>query len=290
MGQFAIQALQYLFAVVAFVYSFVGAFSSGGIWPLILLPVMLAILLPPARDKVKAKLGFMVPPGHSLWIAFGLWFSQMMWFAGIETESHQAAEAAQQAEMQKRVADVQQQRRDTFAKDKPVILGKVQALVTEGKAAEALAMANQYIAAGVTDTELSQAAQTANLAIMRAELANEKTLPAARRVEIFQALLKAEPGASAQYAAKLKSAQAEVAAEVAAAAKLKARQEFEAAIRSQFSGWDGSHRGVEEAIKARMNNPKSYEHVQTRFAIQDGFATVITSFRGTNAFGGVVTK
>ena len=36
-------------------------------------------------------------------------------------------------------------------------------------------------------------------------------------------------------------------------------------LQAQFSGWDGSHRAVEQAIKARMNNPKSYEHVGTTY-------------------------
>lgn len=290
MGMFAIYALQYLFAIAAVVYALVGAFRSGGILPLLMLPVMLAILLPPAREKLKSKLGFMIPPGHSLWVAFALWFTQMLWFANIQTETEQAKQAAAQAASQKRVADVRLERRETFAKDRQAILAKVQGLVAEDKAPEALAMANLYLSAGVTDADLGSAKESASLAVFRAELANEGALSAARRVEIYQALLKAEPGSVAQYSAKLKTAQAEVAAEAAAAAKVKARQEFEASVKSQFSGWDGSHRGVEEAIKARMNNPKSYEHVQTRYLVEDGFITVLTSFRGSNAFGGVVTN
>jgi hypothetical protein len=59
-------------------------------------------------------------------------------------------------------------------------------------------------------------------------------------------------------------------------------------IESQFSKWDGSHPGVEKAIKKSMHNPASYEHVETRFADRDDHLAIITKFRGTNEFGGVV--
>lgn len=39
-----------------------------------------------------------------------------------------------------------------------------------------------------------------------------------------------------------------------------------------------------------MNNPKSYEHVETRYQSNDSTITVYTKFRGTNAFGAVVAN
>lgn len=59
-------------------------------------------------------------------------------------------------------------------------------------------------------------------------------------------------------------------------------------IESQFSAWDGSHRTVEAYIKARMNNPDSYEHISTSYRDMGSYLLVSTAFRGTNAFGGVV--
>jgi hypothetical protein len=61
----------------------------------------------------------------------------------------------------------------------------------------------------------------------------------------------------------------------------KARREK---VESQFSSYDGSHHGVERAIKARMNDPDSYEHVQTRFKDMGNYILVYTQFRGKNAF------
>jgi hypothetical protein len=61
-------------------------------------------------------------------------------------------------------------------------------------------------------------------------------------------------------------------------------------LQAQFSGWDGSHRATEQAIKGRMNNPDSYDHVQTVYAdLGPGRGLrVTTRFRGTNLFGALV--
>ncbi|MCE2659536.1 MAG: hypothetical protein LW854_15050 [Rubrivivax sp.] len=64
------------------------------------------------------------------------------------------------------------------------------------------------------------------------------------------------------------------------------------AVQRQFHPWDGSHMAVEAGIKARMNDPESYKHVQTRFRDEGPGRglTVYTTFRGSNAFGAVVTN
>ena len=57
-----------------------------------------------------------------------------------------------------------------------------------------------------------------------------------------------------------------------------------------FSGWDGSHRGLTEFIKDSMNDPGSYEHVETVYWDMGNHLVVRTTFRGKNAFGGVVSN
>ena len=61
-------------------------------------------------------------------------------------------------------------------------------------------------------------------------------------------------------------------------------------IKKQFSAWDGSHRRLEQYIKENMNDPKSYEHIETRYVEKDGGLLIITSFRGKNAFNAVVKQ
>jgi len=59
-------------------------------------------------------------------------------------------------------------------------------------------------------------------------------------------------------------------------------------IKDQFSPWDGSHVNLTKAIKKAMNDPKSYEHVETTHQDMGDYILVVTQFRGTNAFGGKV--
>jgi hypothetical protein len=63
------------------------------------------------------------------------------------------------------------------------------------------------------------------------------------------------------------------------------RQEL---VESEFSSWDGSHRGLEKVIKKSMNDPDSYEHIETRFRDDGNTIFVTTKFRGANAFDGKV--
>ena len=65
------------------------------------------------------------------------------------------------------------------------------------------------------------------------------------------------------------------------------------AFQGNFSGWDGSYRPLEKLIKSNMNDDSSYKHVSTVYHLvlnKDPHAIVKTTFRGTNAYGGVVKQ
>lgn len=59
-------------------------------------------------------------------------------------------------------------------------------------------------------------------------------------------------------------------------------------IEKQFSAWNGSHRNLTKVIKKSMNDPDSYEHVETKYWDMGDHLVVLTTFRGKNAFGGKV--
>jgi hypothetical protein len=59
-------------------------------------------------------------------------------------------------------------------------------------------------------------------------------------------------------------------------------------IEKNFSAWNGAHYGLTEVIKKVMNDPGSYEHVETVYWDKSDYLVVKTIFRGKNAFGGVV--
>lgn len=55
--------------------------------------------------------------------------------------------------------------------------------------------------------------------------------------------------------------------------------------------WDGSHREFVQKVKARMNDPGSFEHVETRVGSKRGGRhSIYMTFRGKNVFGGTVQQ
>lgn len=59
-------------------------------------------------------------------------------------------------------------------------------------------------------------------------------------------------------------------------------------LKKHFSSWDGSHQGLEKYIKSIMNDPDSYKHEKTTYIDNSDHLIITTTFRGKNAFGGVV--
>ena len=65
----------------------------------------------------------------------------------------------------------------------------------------------------------------------------------------------------------------------------------QARIDAQFSAWDGSHRNLVAVVKRAMNDPGSFEHIETQTMKGINFPkTFIVSmeYSGKNAFGGRV--
>ena len=62
-------------------------------------------------------------------------------------------------------------------------------------------------------------------------------------------------------------------------------------IERHFSKYDGSYTKFRNYIKDNLNDPSSFEHVETRYTDnKDGTVNVIMKYRGKNAFGGIITK
>lgn len=59
-------------------------------------------------------------------------------------------------------------------------------------------------------------------------------------------------------------------------------------LEKQFSAWDGSHIELTKIIKKAMNDPDSYEHVETVYWDMTDHVVVRTTYSGKNAFGGRV--
>lgn len=57
-----------------------------------------------------------------------------------------------------------------------------------------------------------------------------------------------------------------------------------------LSAWDGSHPGMVRATKDMMNDPKSFEHVETRYIDRGEEIDLVMTFTGKNAFGGTIKQ
>ena len=61
-------------------------------------------------------------------------------------------------------------------------------------------------------------------------------------------------------------------------------------FKQYFSEWDGSCKPLVKAVKEQMNDPKSFEHIETRYLQSEGTATVKMKFRGKNGLGANVVS
>ncbi len=61
-------------------------------------------------------------------------------------------------------------------------------------------------------------------------------------------------------------------------------------IDRQFAGFSGANVYVQRAIKENMNDPDSYDHIETTYSDKGKYILVFTKFRGKNSFGGTIIQ
>jgi predicted nucleic acid-binding Zn ribbon protein len=61
-------------------------------------------------------------------------------------------------------------------------------------------------------------------------------------------------------------------------------------IEDHFSSWDGSHRHLTAFVKSRLNDERSFRHVETTYRITNDGYIVYMQYRAKNAYGGVVLQ
>lgn len=66
------------------------------------------------------------------------------------------------------------------------------------------------------------------------------------------------------------------------------KEERQEKIEKMFDVFDGSHITLTKAIKKTMNDPDSYQHIETVYWDMNDYLVVRTTFSGKNAFGGRV--
>ena len=61
-------------------------------------------------------------------------------------------------------------------------------------------------------------------------------------------------------------------------------------IERGFSAWDGSHTELTRYVKARLRDPKSFEHVETGYSDKGDYLYVRMVYRAKNGFGGMTVN
>lgn len=172
-----------------------------------------------------------------------------------------------------------------FNLNKKEIVSQINQLITEKKYDEAVSLADKYHSAkDQTVLELAEQARSELIKLKNQQKIDDllnklKDVPETKlekQIELYDELLTLDPENS-EYKTQN--------------AKLQKELERQKLINSQFSSWDGSHRKLEKYIKSKMNDPDSFKHVETKY-IDNGSDNliIITSFRGKNAFGGVIVN
>ena len=252
-----------------------------------------ALLLPPVRNFVYSKTNKDFPVKARA-ISIFILFMAFGFFVGQAQERKEQELAAQQAQGKaEKAAQLRQDNVDYFNANREQIISRVKSAITEKDYQAAISQSNKYLVSGDKELEqLNTQAKNELSAIQKAKkteklLAELNSVPTEEYEKnrgLYQQLLNMHPDSElyknkvAFYAGKIKE---EKQKQIAAEARKKK-------IESQFSAWDGSHRNLERVIKESMNDPDSYEHVKTVYWDRGDYLIVKTTFRGKNAFGGVV--
>ena len=253
------------------------------------------LLLPPVRNFIYSKTNKKFPVKARvisifvLFIAFGIFLGQSQ---ERKAQEQAALEAKQKAE---KIARIRQENINYFNANRDKIITSLKSALSSKDYQSVLSQSNKYLVTG--DKELEQINTQAKkelAAIQKAEktkklLAELKSVPTKeyeKNKNLYQQLTNLHPE-NKQYNEKLKFYTAKVSEE-----KEKARlaAERKKKIERQFSAWDGSHRNLERLVKQTMNDPDSYDHVKTVYWDMGNHLVAKTTFRGKNAFGGVVVN
>ncbi|WP_274644663.1 hypothetical protein [Pseudomonas serbica] len=229
--------------------------------------------------------------------------------AAEETRIKALADA--QAAEAKRTAEAEAQLNSTkayFAEHRDAVLAEFATAVDGKNLATAKAIRDRFILA-IRDPEFDQIlnryvslkdeveraeaekARQAKVATLTGQLASVSATDYTQAIMIYTQLVALEP-ANKSYQQKLerftKVRDAQYAKEAAEKAAATAKAERQKKIEGQFSGWSGAHYKFERLIKDAMNDPDSYDHVETKYVDKGTYIRVISTFRGKNAFGGMV--
>ena len=208
-----------------------------------------------------------------------------------QKQARETARIAEQAakKLAERKANLEKQNLDFFNKNKTAVIAEITNHYKKGDYQKAVTISKKYIKS--EDAQLKEIYGKVKSKIDEKRekeiLAQLKKVPASqyeKNKNLYKQLMSLKPD-NAIYKKKYEYYSAKIEEKRARERRAAERQKK---IKEQFSGWDGSHRNLERYIKENMLDPKSYDHVETVYWDKGTYIIVKTTFRGKNAFGGLV--
>jgi len=272
--------LNWLFGIVFIILGITSLFTN----PLASVPLFIIslLLLPPVRVFVQSKTGkeFSLKARAVtiiiLFVSFGI-------VTGIGEDKKRQELAAQKAKEQaQKIAAQKKKTIEYYIANKATILNMVRNAIAKADYKKAVSTTNRYLI--TKDPELRELHKQARTNSLLKQLKTVVSDDLERDHAVYKQLFMLHPQ-NTKYKNKYQSYSKKI---IKRKEKQRLATERKENIKRQFSSWDGSHRNLERYIKSSMNDPDSYKHVETRYADNGSYLTVSTTFRGKNAFGGVV--
>ncbi|MDH5184881.1 MAG: hypothetical protein OEX12_13445 [Gammaproteobacteria bacterium] len=247
--------------------------------PGFILIVIGAFLLPPIRNFIYSKTNKSISVKQRSVILVVL-IILLGHFAG-EAEKRRADELAQQQAAEKLAALTAE-----FNEGREAVFSIINKAMAEKDYDKAITFTDYFLPVNDPDiTALSRKAKTAKqTADLLAKIKTTKSSDHNQLKDIYSQLSVLHPS-NATYKSKVTY---HTNKSIAAAKKRKQEEARKKQLEMQFSAWDGSHIALERHIKKNMNDPDSYEHVETGYWDRGDHLVVSTTFRGRNAYGGMV--
>lgn len=276
--------IQYVLVGGLAVYAWYAYEQTGAAIPAVLLLPATLLLLPVGQRRIGLSLGSRTSVALALAFLVGI----AGWAGWIKQDRQEKAQVLRESESATRVAKLKKEREAEYAANKLGIISEVERQLANNQPREAAATIAKFMSV-TKDPDLGRLQHRAEVQVMRLDMQNEANLPLERRRQIYATLAQEEFSNKPMYEAKLKDVEAELEKRRVQQERETKRRALQENVKSQF-GLNGAHRGVEAAIKARLKDPSSYEHVSTRYIVESDTLTVYTTYRARNSFNAVVTE
>ena len=255
------------------------------------------LLLPPFRQFVYSKTNFQLRSDARVFSIFLLLVTSFIFDLHADHEEQREIEAIQaEAKIQEEALQAEEARRadiQFFHANRDHVISSINDALSAGDYRSVVAQSQRFLPAEDAALEDIVARAKVGLAKQKSErllsdIAATSGNEFARRRHLYQQLVALNPDDAtykdkhAFYAKKDEQTKRKKAQERVFAESRKKK------IEQQFSSWDGSHRNLDRFIKNAMNDPDSYEHAETVYWDKGEYLIVQTTYRGKNAFGGVV--